>query len=87
MLKLHVDTDLGGDIDDLCALAMVGFPALSMKVCEPVVSWDRIGIPIALTNRRFTKEAGRIANQIDGDPRCDRCSVRPRGAQGIMVCE
>jgi purine nucleosidase len=23
MLKLHVDTDLGGDIDDLCALAMV----------------------------------------------------------------
>ena len=23
MLKLHLDTDLGGDIDDLCALAMV----------------------------------------------------------------
>lgn len=23
MLKLHFDTDLGGDIDDLCALAMV----------------------------------------------------------------
>lgn len=23
MLKLHIDTDLGGDIDDLCALAMV----------------------------------------------------------------
>jgi inosine-uridine nucleoside N-ribohydrolase len=22
MLKLYVDTDLGGDIDDLCALAM-----------------------------------------------------------------
>ena len=23
MLKLHVDTDIGGDIDDLCALALV----------------------------------------------------------------
>ncbi|MCX6029078.1 MAG: hypothetical protein NT169_07215 [Chloroflexi bacterium] len=23
MLKLHLDTDLGGDIDDLCALALV----------------------------------------------------------------
>src|SRR6478672_5625015 len=23
MPKLHIDTDLGGDIDDLCALAMV----------------------------------------------------------------
>ena len=23
VLKLHIDTDLGGDIDDLCALAMV----------------------------------------------------------------
>ena len=23
MLRLHLDTDLGGDIDDLCALAMV----------------------------------------------------------------
>ena len=23
MPKLHLDTDLGGDIDDLCALAMV----------------------------------------------------------------
>jgi inosine-uridine nucleoside N-ribohydrolase len=23
VLKLHLDTDLGGDIDDLCALAMV----------------------------------------------------------------
>ena len=23
MLKLHLDTDLGGDIDDMCALAMV----------------------------------------------------------------
>src|SRR5438270_12091724 len=23
MLNIHVDTDLGGDIDDLCALAMV----------------------------------------------------------------
>src|SRR3990172_770551 len=23
MLKLHLDTDLGGDIDDLCALAMI----------------------------------------------------------------
>ncbi len=23
MLKLHLDTDIGGDIDDLCALAMV----------------------------------------------------------------
>lgn len=22
MLKLHLDTDIGGDIDDLCALAM-----------------------------------------------------------------
>src|SRR5690554_4610360 len=23
MIKVHIDTDLGGDIDDLCALAMV----------------------------------------------------------------
>ena len=23
MLKLHLDTDIGGDIDDLCALAML----------------------------------------------------------------
>ena len=23
MVKLHLDTDLGGDIDDLCALAML----------------------------------------------------------------
>ena len=23
MIKVHVDTDLGGDIDDLCALAML----------------------------------------------------------------
>jgi len=23
MLKLHLDTDIAGDIDDLCALAMV----------------------------------------------------------------
>jgi purine nucleosidase len=23
MLKLHLDTDIGGDMDDLCALAMV----------------------------------------------------------------
>ena len=23
MVKIHIDTDIGGDIDDLCALAMV----------------------------------------------------------------
>lgn len=23
MLKIHLDTDLGGDLDDLCALAML----------------------------------------------------------------
>jgi inosine-uridine nucleoside N-ribohydrolase len=31
MLKLHLDTDLGGDIDDLCALAMVlNWPAVEL---------------------------------------------------------
>ncbi len=31
MLKLHLDTDLGGDIDDLCALAMVlGWPEVEL---------------------------------------------------------
>jgi len=31
MRKLHLDTDLGGDIDDLCALAMVlNWPAVEL---------------------------------------------------------
>lgn len=73
---------------ELARRKLVLVPAsLERYLREPAVSWDRIGIPIALTNRKFTKESGRIANQIDGDPSCDRCSLRPRGAQGIMVCE
>jgi inosine-uridine nucleoside N-ribohydrolase len=31
MRKVHLDTDLGGDIDDLCALAMVlNWPAIEL---------------------------------------------------------
>jgi len=37
MLKLHLDTDIGGDIDDLCALAMVlNWPASELVAVTPV---------------------------------------------------
>ncbi|MCI0395233.1 MAG: nucleoside hydrolase [Chloroflexi bacterium] len=37
MLKLHLDTDLGGDIDDLCALAMVlNWPAVELLAVTTV---------------------------------------------------
>src|ERR1035438_583582 len=41
MRKLHLDTDLGGDIDDLCALAMVlNWPEVEL-VAVTTVSDDR----------------------------------------------
>lgn len=37
MLKLHLDTDIGGDIDDLCALAMVlGLPGVELLAVTTV---------------------------------------------------
>src|SRR6266571_6582785 len=41
MHKLHLDTDLGGDIDDLCALAMVlNWPEVEL-IAVTTVSDDR----------------------------------------------
>jgi inosine-uridine nucleoside N-ribohydrolase len=36
VLKLHLDTDLGGDIDDLCALALaLDWPAVELLAVTP----------------------------------------------------
>ena len=59
MLKLHLDTDLGGDIDDLCALAMV-------------LNWPDVDLLAITTNsddrgRRagYTRYALRLAGRED----------------------
>jgi purine nucleosidase len=36
LLKLHLDTDIGGDIDDLCALAMVAWPGVDLLAVTTV---------------------------------------------------
>jgi inosine-uridine nucleoside N-ribohydrolase len=58
-LKVHLDTDLGGDIDDLCALAML-------------LCWESVGI-IGITTVAETegKRAGYVQHILEMESRTD----------------
>jgi hypothetical protein len=47
MSKLNVDTDIGGDIDDLCALAMV-------------LNWPKSGVDRHYDGARGSRQASRL---------------------------
>ena len=67
MRKVHLDTDLGGDIDDLCALAMVlNWPAIELAGVTTVSDdGGRRLVMYALRSRQRGEEIWFCANTED----------------------
>lgn len=75
MLKLHVDTDLGGDIDDLCALALVlGLPGVELAGLTTVAEH---GGKRAGYARHALKLAGRADVNVAAGADASRHPYRP----------
>lgn len=53
-MQIHLDTDLGGDIDDACALAML-------------LRWPGVDVNAITTSAEEDGRPTRVVTRIDGD--------------------
>jgi inosine-uridine nucleoside N-ribohydrolase len=79
MPKIHIDTDIGGDMDDLCALAMVlQWPAAELTGVSTVA--EHVG-----TEHRGGKRAGFVRHVLKLAGRADDVRVAA-GAEASLDC-
>ncbi|MBA2388873.1 MAG: nucleoside hydrolase [Geodermatophilaceae bacterium] len=92
-MRIHLDTDLGGDPDDACALALLlGWPDITITGITTTIDpggWraayvahclelaGRQGIPVA-AGAAVSSTRRELAEPVIGDPRYWPATIRPR---------